>query len=237
LVYHMRMQTFTDDVISTLEALADPVRAAPMRAYMKDHFAYLGIATPQRRAAVTPLLRRVAGIDGDQLLVLANELWLLPRREYQYVALDLLARYWKSLNPDHVEPLLALVQQKSWWDSVDGLASVIGDVLRAGRAREPGCQRRMDLAIEDGNLWVRRVAMLHQNGWRGETDTQRLFAYALSLAPEPDFFIRKAIGWALRDHAHHNPELVRAFLRAQQARLSGLTLREAGKHLGPLTSQ
>jgi 3-methyladenine DNA glycosylase AlkD len=230
------MQTFIDDVISTLEALADPARAAPMRAYMKDHFDYLGIATPERRAAVTPLLLRLAGIGGDDLLVLANELWLLPRREYQYVALDLLARSWKNLGLEHVEPLLALAQQKSWWDCVDGLASVIGDVLRAARAHEPGCQRRMDLALEDGNLWVRRVAMLHQNGWRAETDTRRLFAYALHLAPEPDFFIRKAIGWALRDHAHHDPELIRTFLQAQQARLSGLTLREAGKHLGPLTS-
>jgi 3-methyladenine DNA glycosylase AlkD len=229
------MRTFTDDVIITLEALADPARAAPMRAYMKGHFDYLGIATPERRAAVTPLLRRLAGLGGDDLLLLANELWLLPRREYQYVALDLLARYSKNLNLDHVEPLLALVQQKSWWDSVDGLASVIGDVLRAGRAQAPACQDRMDLAVEDGNLWVRRTAMLHQNGWRAETDTQRLFAYALSLAPEPDFFIRKAIGWALRDHAHHNPALIRAFLQAQRHRLSSLTLREAGKHLGPLT--
>ena len=175
-VYHRGMQTFTDDVISTLEALTDPARAAPMRAYMKDHFDYLGIATPARRTAVAPLLRRLAGINGDDLLLVANDLWLLPRREYQYVALDLLARYWKNLDPGHVDPLLALVQQKSWWDSVDGLASVISDVLRAARARAPGCQRRMDLAVEDGNLWVRRVAMLHQNGWRDETDTQRLFA-------------------------------------------------------------
>ena len=96
--------------------------------------------------------------------------------------------------------------------------------------------RRMDLAVEHGNPWVRRVAMLHQNGWRGKTDTGRLFAYALRLAPESDFFIRKAIGWALRDHAHHDPELVRAFLQAQHGRLSGLTVREAGKHLGPITS-
>jgi 3-methyladenine DNA glycosylase AlkD len=229
------MQTFTDDIIATLEAIADPTRAAPMRAYMKDHFEYLGIATPARRTAVTPLLRRLADISGDDMLVLANELWLLPRREYQYVALDLLARYWKRLGLEHVEPLLGLVQQKSWWDSVDGLASVIGDVLRAGRTREPDCQQRMDRAVEDGNLWVRRVAMLHQNGWRADTDTGRLFAYALRLAPEPDFFIRKAIGWALRDHAHHDPVLIKAFLQAQRAHFSGLTLREAGKHLGALT--
>jgi 3-methyladenine DNA glycosylase AlkD len=130
-----------------------------------------------------------------------------------------------------IEALPVLVQQKSWWDTVDGLASIIGDVLQAHLVREPGCQRRMDLAVADPNLWVRRVAMLHQNGWKGGTDTVRLFAYARALAPETDFFIRKAIGWALRDYAHHDPEAIRAFLQAEGAHFSGLTIREAGKHL------
>lgn len=226
------MQTITDEIIDILEPLADADRAAPMRAYMKDHFEYLGIGTAQRRAAVTPLLRSLKGISGDEMLSIANELWLLPRREYQYVALDLLARYWKNLGLVHIDPLLALVQQRSWWDTVDALASVAGDVLRVGRSEDPACQRRMDLALADANLWVRRVAMLHQNGWRAETDTRRLFAYALQLAPETDFFIRKAIGWALRDFAHHDPAQVGAFLRAEAHRFSGLTVREAGKHLG-----
>jgi 3-methyladenine DNA glycosylase AlkD len=90
----------------------------------------------------------------------------------------------------------------------------------------------MDRWLSHSNLWVRRVAMLHQLGWKAQTDEARLLRYALALAPETDFFIRKAIGWALRDHARTRPEAVRAFLLQHAQRLSGLTRREAGKHLG-----
>ena len=152
----------------------------------------------------------------------------MPEREYQYVAIDLLAKYEKKLSTEHLPALLALVQQKSWWDSVDGLAGVVGDVVR----REPELgQAQMDEALHHPNLWVRRVAMLHQLGWRAQVDAQRLFAYALHLAPEKDFFIRKAIGWALRDYARHDPQAVRGFLDAQGEKLSLLSVREAAKHL------
>lgn len=90
----------------------------------------------------------------------------------------------------------------------------------------------MDDCLAHTHLWVRRVAMLHQLGWKAHTDQHRLFRYALALASEKDFFIRKAIGWALRDHARHQPDAVRAFLAQHAQHLSDLTRREAGKHLG-----
>ncbi|MES2126294.1 MAG: DNA alkylation repair protein [Pseudomonadota bacterium] len=217
-----------DKLVALLEPLADPARAAPMRAYMKNRFEFLGIGTPARRAAITPLLRSLKGIASAQLLDAAGQLWRMPRREYQYCALDLLARHWKQLSLADLDALLGLVREQSWWDSVDGLASVIGDIVR--RERTEG-QARMDAALLSSDLWTRRVAMLHQNGWRGDTDQARLFAYARQLAPEPDFFIRKAIGWALRDYARHDPEGVRHFLAAETGRFSGLTVREAAKHL------
>jgi len=108
---------------------------------------------------------------------------------------------------------------------------VIGDIVRAARLTDPKAQRIMDSALKHGNLWVRRIAMLHQLGWHDDTDEKRLFAYALRLAHEEDFFIRKAIGWALRDYAHHNPQAVRGFLLQAGETLSPLTRREAGKHL------
>jgi 3-methyladenine DNA glycosylase AlkD len=89
----------------------------------------------------------------------------------------------------------------------------------------------MDAALKHEDKWVRRIAMLHQLGWRGETDTTRLFEYALALAPETDFFIRKAIGWALRDYARHDPQVVSKFLALNRNSLSALTVREAAKHL------
>jgi 3-methyladenine DNA glycosylase AlkD len=90
----------------------------------------------------------------------------------------------------------------------------------------------MDECLVHPHLWVSRMAVLHQPGWREQTDQDLLFHYALTLAPEKDFFIRKAIGWALRDHARIRPDAVRAFLTQHTDRLSGLTVRAAGKHLG-----
>jgi 3-methyladenine DNA glycosylase AlkD len=130
-----------------------------------------------------------------------------------------------------IDAMLALAQRKSWWDSVDGLAAVVGDVLRRQLAHDPHAQACMDAALEHENLWVRRIAMLHQLGWREDVDVTRLRRYASVLASERDFFIRKAIGWALRDFARHDPEAVRAFLRDMEGKLSPLSAREAAKHL------
>jgi 3-methyladenine DNA glycosylase AlkD len=218
--------------IAALEPLANTAKAAPMRAYMKDQFAFLGIPTPARRAATRPVLQAAKGVDRLELLAAAGALWQLEQREYHYAALDLLERCRKQLTLDDVDWLLALAQEKSWWDTIDGIAGLVGDVLHPARSAQPDCQQRMDQAAEHPNFWVRRIAMLHQLRWRGDTDTQRLFAYALKLAPESEFFIRKAIGWALREYAHHDPDAVRAFLQAQRCQLSALTVREAGKNLG-----
>jgi 3-methyladenine DNA glycosylase AlkD len=201
-----------------------------MQAYMRGQFEFLGVATPQRRSITMPLLRLQCG--GDELVELARILWVLPQREYQYVAIDMLARNWKALAMHHVDDLLALTQQGSWWDSVDGLAGIVGDLTRTARGQDQHAQQTMDVALRHPNMWVRRVAMLHQLGWRAETDASRLFSYASELAAEPDFFIRKAIGWALRDYARHDPQAVRSFLQDAHDHLSPLSMREAAKHLG-----
>ncbi len=218
-------QTMLDKIKETLIAIAEPGRAEPMRAYMRNQFAFIGIPTPLRRKALRPLFRQLKGCgDSVQLIALAKQLWALPEREYQYAALDLLASRHKDLDIQDIPALLSLAQDKSWWDSVDGLASIISDIL-AGR------HDAMDAALISPNMWLRRIAMLHQLGWRDNTDTARLFAYARTLAPEQEFFIQKAIGWALRDYAHHDPQAVRDFLRAEKDILAPLTYREANKHI------
>jgi 3-methyladenine DNA glycosylase AlkD len=112
------------------------------------------------------------------------------------------------------------------------LAGVVGDIVLRALATEPDAQRAMDDCLVHPHLWVRRIAMLHQLGWKTQTDQERLFRYALALSGETDFFIRKAIGWALRDHARTQAEAVRRFLEQHAQKFSGLTRREAGKHLG-----
>jgi len=203
---------------------ADMSRALAMRAYMRGQFDFLGIGTPARRAAIKPLLASLREAPPADLLALADALWALPEREYQYAACDLLAARWRELEARHVPQLIALARRKSWWDTVDALAGVVGDVLR-------GTHDGMDEALLDQDFWVRRVALLHQLGWRGATDAPRLYRYALALGHEQEFFIQKAIGWALRDYARHAPADVRDFLAADGAGLAPLSRREAAKHL------
>lgn len=218
-----------EQVRRALQAVADPQRAPAMQAYLRGQFVFFGIPAPRRRAAVAALLKPRQ--SADDLLANAQALWRMAERECQYVAVDLLARHHRMLAEGQLDDLLGLVQERSWWESVDGLAGVVGDVVRAARRTHPDVQQAMDAALTHANLWVRRVAMLHQLGWRGETDCRRLFGYALALADEPDFFIRKAVGWALRDYARSDPGAVVDFLNGPGRRLSSLSRREAGKHL------
>ena len=218
-------------ITAALCPLADALQAVPMRAYMLDQFSFLGIrATPRRKALRG--LPRLNTWTAPELMALAEALWDLPEREFQYVAVDLLSKHHRQLDLDSLPRLLELVQRHAWWDTVDGLAGVVGDMVLQARGGQRDGQRLMDACLSHSNLWVRRVAMLHQLGWKAQTDEARLLRYALTLAPETDFFIRKAIGWALRDYARTKPETVRAFLSEHAQHLSGLTRREAGKHLG-----
>nr|WP_315219046.1 DNA alkylation repair protein [uncultured Duganella sp.] len=209
-----------------LHGVADPARRAPMAAYMRGQFEFLGIGTPTRRAALKPLYKEMKSHSADELMWLARELWNRAEREYQYAAIDLLATHSDKLDAGHLPFLMELVQSKSWWDTVDAIASVVGKVLRY---RHDG----MDQAIAHRNMWVRRVAILHQLGWRDKTDEALLFSYSLQRAHEKEFFIQKAIGWALRDYARHNPRAVREFTVTEKARLSPRSYREANKHFAP----
>jgi len=225
---------FTQSIRAVLSEIADPAAAVAMRAYMRDQFDYLGIPSNPRRAATVPLIKSLGVISADQALGYARSLWAQPQREYRYVAVDLLLRCRKGLSSECIPALLELARDGSWWDTVDGLASVVGKVLEVDRKTDPDAQRQMDAALLHENLWTRRIAMIHQVGWKNETDAARLFSYARTLAPETDFFIRKAIGWAIRDYAWHQPAAVRGFLDEMGNRLSSLSIREAAKHLDNL---
>jgi 3-methyladenine DNA glycosylase AlkD len=226
-----KAEKFHRDVRTALRPLKDAERAAGAHAYMRGQFEYLGIGTPARRTAVAPLIRGFRPVTADELREAAIGLWAMREREYQYVAADLLIRYHAALSLDDLPWLLDLAQQKSWWDTVDCIVKVVGKIVRRSGAK--GC-RAMDRAICHKDLWVRRIAMLHQLGWRSECDSDRLFRYAELLAAEKEFFIRKAVGWALRDYAWHDWRAVQKFLNASEGKFSGLTVREAGKNFAAL---
>jgi 3-methyladenine DNA glycosylase AlkD len=229
-VVTMTPKQFVLAVQRAFTPLADASQAEPMKAYLLDQFEFLGLPAPVRRKAVKDI-GKVQWQSADDLLAAAELLWQKPQREYRYTAVDLLRKHSALLNVNDLPALQALLLRDPWWETVDGLSAVIADVMHAAVQQKPNAAVAMDVWLKHPSHWVRRSAMLHQLGWRLDTDTTRLFGYATQLADEKEFFIRKAIGWALRDYARWNPQAVTDFLVQQRTTLSGLTVREAAKHL------
>jgi len=210
--------------------LADAAKAQAMKAYLLNQFEFLGLPAPVRRQAVRDL-GKVVWPSSTELLQVAELLWQKPEREYRYTAVDLLRKHSALLCVNDLPALQALLLREPWWKTVDGLSAVIAEVLHAAAPHNANAAQVMDVWLKHPSHWVRRSAMLHQLGWRLDTDTVRLFGYALQLGDEKEFFIRKAIGWALRDYARWHPQAVTDFLVQHRHQLSGLTVREAAKHL------
>lgn len=222
--------TLLERLTTVYPAAADPQRAASMRAYMKDIAPFLGLTTPERRTLSRTVLLDTARPDEEDCTAIALRCWRLPEREYQYFAVDYLRRHVRRLSSGFLPVARHLVTTVSWWDTVDALAAhVVGGLVAA----DPRLRGDMDAWIEDDDLWVARTALLHQLRYKEATDTGRLFAYCVLRAGHPDFFIRKAIGWCLREYAKTDPQAVRDFVAAERAELSPLSVREALKNTGP----
>ena len=222
-----------DTVIERLTAVygaaADPERAAAMRAYMKDVAPFLGIPSPERRALSRSVLQGTPRPDERDCTAVALRCWRLPEREYQYFAVDLLRRHVRRLSSGFLPVARHLVTTVPWWDTVDALAAhVVGGLVAA----DPALTADMDAWIEDDDLWVVRTALLHQLRYGERTDAGRLFAYCLGQSGHPDFFVRKAIGWCLREYAKTDPDAVRDFLAREGGRFAPLSVREALKNIG-----
>lgn len=214
----------TTELRRALAAVADPERASEMAHYMKDRFEFLGVAAPPRRNAQRDFVVNTAA-DAAVALRTAVELWDEPEREFQYVALDLLRRVGRRLPASALGEVRRLVTTRSWWDTVDPLAKVVGQLV----TEHPELARQLDEWAVDDDIWVARVAILHQLGWKDRAQPEVVFAYCEARIAHRDFFIRKAIGWALRDLARTFPERVWAWVD-EHPELSGLSRREATKH-------
>ena len=222
------MVPFAARAQSILAPHRDPATAEKMARYMKGRFPFLGLPRTVYQPLTRPLLTEFRPAASEaHLLEIARQLWDLPEREYQYLAGDLLDRYCKHLTPASLPALRDLLVCKSWWDSVDQLTGrVLAPLVRA----HPVLRREMDRWSRDENFWLRRAAILHQLSSGPGTDSRRLFAYCLRNAKDSEFFVRKAIGWALRQHAKLDAPAVRSFVDAHPE-LSPLSRREALKHL------
>jgi 3-methyladenine DNA glycosylase AlkD len=216
-----------------LAAIADPVKAPAMQAYMKSTMPFRGVPTPARRELTRDVLARTGPPpERPAWEATVRELWDgAVYREERYVAVDLCAmrpaRRWQDAA---TIPLYAhLIDTGSWWDHVDAVATgLVGPILLADRA---GVEPTLRAWITDADLWRRRTSIIVQARARSATDTVLLADAITANLDDRDFFIRKAIGWALRDFARTDPAWVRAFVDAHAERLSPLSRREAQKHL------
>lgn len=216
----------TAGLIATFSQHARPEKAAEMKRYMKDIAPYLGISRPERNTLQKEWLGTMKKSSWKDQEAAARELWNQPEREFHYAAMDMLV-YCKSWKEEKsIDLFEELLTQTSWWDTVDTIAAkLVGPYLRQFPAkRDPLIDRWM----QSGNMWLQRTCLIFQLGYKKDTDFDLLQACIIPLCHSREFFIQKAIGWALRQHARTNPDSVLRFVNSYE--LKPLSRREALKH-------
>ena len=211
---------------------ADPVRAAGEQAYLKlPHWTFLGVATPPLRQAVRAWAKEHKGLDHDGLWAVVDELWAAPGPTFEHRRLVslLLERHWKLLRPEDAPRLEQLLATSETWALVDCIAVALGSAVE----KDAGWNEVLDAWAAHPSFWLRRSALLALMPAvkDGTFDWPRFTRYAEPMLGEKEFFIRKALGWVLRAATHRDPQAVAAWLSTRAALASGLTVREAAKHL------
>lgn len=215
------------EIKSSFEENADIGSAIKMEAYMKGKFKMYGIKTPLRKDILKPFYNEVKVLSKSNLLSLVNELWDAEQRDYQYTAMEFLQRNKKKFDINDIPFFERLLVDKSWWDSIDMLAShMVGHVFKMDtRIRD----RWLEKWMTSNNMWLQRTCLIFQLKYAKETDLDLLKSLILELKPINEFFIQKAIGWSLRQAARFYPDDVVAFVEENHD-LSNLAKREALKH-------
>ena len=214
------------EIIDCLEARADNVRALDMSKYMKNKFEFFGVGAPDRNEIWKPYFKeakKTKKIDWNFIEICFKH----DKRECQYTAAYYLKYMQRFLVEDDIPKLKELVLTKSWWDTVDILDKVIGSIIYNNKNLYP-------IILEwskDDNIWLRRVAIDHQLLRKENTDEQLLEKILINNLNHKEFFVNKAIGWALRDYSKTNPQWVRNFIEVHKENMASLSIREASKYL------
>lgn len=215
-----------ETIDTALCALADPARAENERRYLKSDLTHLGVPVPEIRRIAVASSR---GLGREETLALAAALWD-GVHERRMAAIEVLIRNVRTLQAGDLAVLEHLIRTSATWAYVDALAVKAAGALVV---RYPPLAATLDRWVADENLWIRRTALLALlPGIRaGEGDLARLSVYGDALIGEREFFIRKALGWVLRELAKTDPDWVAGWVRARVGRVSGVTIREAVRHL------
>ncbi len=221
------MQTYLLPLELQLIHHADSKRVDGMKAYMRDQFDFYGIAMTERRKICKTFIKENPLSSIAEVEKLVRYAWEKPQREWQYFAIELLAHYKKQWKESTIKIIEYCITNKSWWDTVDAMADEwAGVYFKIFPEQIPVIAGRWN---RGENIWLQRTSLLFQKKYKSETDTKLLSGYIKHLATSEEFFIRKAIGWILREYAKTNPAWVKDFV--DKYKLSPLSKREAIKNI------
>lgn len=212
-----------------LEELRDPEVAVGMAAYLKTDMPCYGVKKPLRTDLIREMKKRFVPADEKAYQDGVLALWSLPHREEKYLALDFARAFKKHHTPAALPLYERMIREGQWWDLVDDIASNLVGMVHLKYREDVTPLMRAWNADED--MWIRRTSILSQLKHKEKTDEFLLFRNCEYRAHEKEFFIRKAIGWALRAYSYVNPKAVKHFVKQTQREMSGLSVREATKQL------
>ncbi|MCB9245486.1 MAG: DNA alkylation repair protein [Flavobacteriales bacterium] len=221
---HFEQDDFLSELNEAFNAAADADRARQMSAYLKNLFPFFGIPAGLRRELSVPYMKKICA--SPRAFEIIQLLFIQPEREFHYVAVETLFRCRKRFQPDTLHLLQWMITTNSWWDTVDALASQsVGHFLLSYPEYVPDIPVKW---VRDPNMWLRRTALLFQLKYKQQTDTELLAWLIDQTRTENEFFIRKAIGWSLRELAKTDPDWVLSFVHSKE--LKPLSRKEALKH-------
>ena len=201
-------------------------QAQKMSKYMLNKFEYIGIKTPERRKIFKNFFKEYKNeekIDWE----FVNKCWENKYREFQYVAADYLKNMKDKLTINDIPKFKRLILEKSWWDTIDNLDMTIGALA----LKDSNVNKILLEWSLDENIWLRRIAIDHQLLRKEKTNTELLEKILKNNLGQAEFFINKAIGWALRNYSKTNPERVKNFIEENKEKMAKLSIKEASKYL------
>ena len=221
------MHSYLKPLVKILKVNANPTNAEPMVKYMKNRFPFLGIKTPKRKELFRDFIKKNGLPEISELKQIILDLWELPEREFHYTAIGILQKFTKKWDEDFIDLFEQLIITKSWWDSVDGIASwLVGEHFK----RFPHLRDKyIDRWMRSENIWLQRTCLLFQLHYKDKTDEILMRNVILALNSSKEFFINKAIGWILREYSKTDAKFVINFVEIND--LSNLSKREALKWL------
>jgi 3-methyladenine DNA glycosylase AlkD len=219
------MHPWIENTREALVPIANDTDASFMKAYLRGQFEFYGIKSGPRREALKPLFSKDNLPSIDEMGGVVDQLWALPQREFQLVAVDLLIKTKTKLPVSTLDDVERWITTKSWWDTVDMLATHIVGTLFKNFPSETALYIQKWRQSED--FWLRRTALLYQLKFKTDTDVSLLLEVIKENKLDNEFFIQKAIGWVLREYSKTNAELVIKFI--EQENIQGLAKREGLK--------